>query len=57
VSFVATDILDTLQGAQIATCEYIEGEVFNVYLIDGRTLLFVGSFSIAIMKADTERLH
>jgi hypothetical protein len=57
VTFVAHDVLDTLQGAQIASCEYIEGEGFNVYLIDGRTLLFVGSFSIAIMKADTERLH
>jgi hypothetical protein len=57
VTFVANDVLDTLQGAQIASCEYIEGEGFNVYLRDGRTLLFVGSFSIAIMKADTERLH
>lgn len=57
VTFVANDILDTLQGAQIASCDYIEGEGFNVYLTDGRTLLFVGTFSVAILAADTERLH
>jgi hypothetical protein len=57
VTYIAADILDSLQGAQIASCDYVEGEGFNVYLTDGRTLLFVGTFSVAIMKADTERLH
>jgi hypothetical protein len=57
VSFVATDILDTLQGAQIASCYYEEGEGFHIVLIDGRTLVVAGTFAVAIMKADTERLH
>ena len=57
MTYVALDVLDSLQGAQIGSCEHIEGEGFHIYLTDGRTLLFVGSFSVAILKADTERLH
>ena len=52
---LAQDMLDQLQGAQIASSCVADDQGLHVYFADGRVLVIAGYFALSLLKS--ERLH
>lgn len=50
-------ILDLVDGATILSSDASDEEGMHLYLSDGRVLVIIGEFSVALLRVDTERLH
>ena len=53
-----TALLETIEGATIVSAGMDEeGEGIHINLSDGRVLVFMGAFTVGIVRIDREKLH